>query len=88
MENFSNLAAEGGSASPEGQGDSYEDAEDTEEIKAAKRSAPEPEEYTFTDRDVLLYNLGVGAKASELKWTYENADDFGVGRVCMLHCSG
>lgn len=78
MENFSNLAAEGGSAPPESRSDSYEDSEDTEDIKAAKRSSPDPEEYTFTERDVLLYNLGVGAKANELKWTYENADDFGA----------
>lgn len=27
-----------------------------------------PTEYSFTDRDVILYNLGVGAKRKELKY--------------------
>lgn len=27
-----------------------------------------PTEYSFTDRDVILYNLGIGAKRKELKY--------------------
>jgi multifunctional beta-oxidation protein len=27
-----------------------------------------PTEYAFTDRDAILYNLGVGAKRKELKY--------------------
>ena len=61
-----------------GNGDNYVDPEDTEEIKAAKRAKPEPEEVSYTERDVQLYNLGIGAKADELNWVYENADDFAV----------
>ena len=25
---------------------------------------------------MILYNLGIGAKETELQWTYENHDDF------------
>ncbi|ORY22582.1 peroxisomal hydratase-dehydrogenase-epimerase [Naematelia encephala] len=75
MANFSNIAAESSEESSSG-GANYEDSEDTEEIKAAKRNAPEPEEFTYTERDVMLYNLGIGAKASELQWVYENSDGF------------
>ncbi|KAM0512042.1 hypothetical protein ACHAPE_009286 [Trichoderma viride] len=35
-----------------------------------------PTEYSFTDRDVILYNLGVGAKRTELKYVFEGAEDF------------
>lgn len=54
------------------------DDEDPEPIKAAKRANVEPDEYKFTERDVILYNLGIGATVKELKWTYENADGFCV----------
>ncbi|WVF71831.1 hypothetical protein IAT40_006640 [Kwoniella sp. CBS 6097] len=73
MENFSNTA---GSAEADGDGSNNEDPEDTPEIKEAKKQRIEPEEFTFSERDVILYNLGVGAKVDELKWTYENADGF------------
>ena len=32
----------------------------------------------YTDRDVILYNLALGATAKELKYTYENDSDFQV----------
>lgn len=35
-----------------------------------------PTEYSYTERDVVLYNLGVGARETELQWTYENHEDF------------
>ncbi|PNP38668.1 hypothetical protein TGAMA5MH_09394 [Trichoderma gamsii] len=35
-----------------------------------------PTEYSFTDRDVILYNLGVGANRKELKYVFEGAEDF------------
>ena len=75
MGNFGNVSDE--------EGGSYEDPEDTEEIKEAKKNSPDPEEYTYTERDVLLYNLGIGAKADELQWTYENADSFGVSKFAV-----
>ena len=76
MENFNNLS---NSSDSSGSGDNYEDAEDTPEIKEAKKNMPQPtEDFTYTERDVMLYNLGIGAKVDELKWVYENADGFEV----------
>ena len=81
MANFSNLSGSSGSGEASGSGsgsDTYVDSEDTEEVKKAKREPPATDEYEYTEKDVILYNLGVGAKASELQWTYENDDDFAV----------
>ncbi|AOW05454.1 multifunctional beta-oxidation enzyme [Yarrowia lipolytica] len=36
----------------------------------------EPFDYTYTYRDLILYNLGLGAKANELKYVFEGDDDF------------
>ncbi|ODN74569.1 hypothetical protein L202_06933 [Cryptococcus amylolentus CBS 6039] len=71
VENFENTARE----ASEGV-ESFEDPEDTEEIKAAKKVEPEAHEFPYQERDVILYNLGVGAKVEELQWVYENADGF------------
>ncbi len=67
------------SSSESGEGSSkYEDPEDTEEIKAAKRAESEPQEVEWTEKEVILYNLGIGAKVDELQWVYENNDNFSV----------
>lgn len=83
MSNFANLAGESKQSSEAG-GETYEDAEDTPEIKEAKRNPADPEEFTYTERDVMLYNLGIGAKADELQWVYENADGFQVSLEIRL----
>lgn len=75
MGNFDNKS--GGSS----EGRNPEDfivAEDTEEIKKAKRNPSKPVEYKYTERDIMLYNLGIGAHATELPWTYENDEKFGA----------
>ena len=82
LANFENVSGGGGSSSSDSD-ESYDDAEDTPEIKAAKAKQLEPEEFTYTERDVMLYNLGVGAKADELQWTYENADGFAVSQLTI-----
>ena len=56
--------------------DSYVDPEDPELVVKAKRNLEAPLEYTYTEKDVILYNLGVGATERELKWTFEGDDDF------------
>ena len=33
--------------------------------------------FTFSKKDVILYNLGIGCQADELNWVYENSQDFG-----------
>jgi multifunctional beta-oxidation protein len=75
--NFENVSKGGSSGGDE----SYEDAEDTPEIKEAKRKQLDPDDFTYSERDVMLYNLGVGAKADELHWTYENSESFAVRRL-------
>ncbi|KAI0075244.1 putative multifunctional beta-oxidation protein [Panus rudis PR-1116 ss-1] len=67
-ENFNNVAEE----------DPYADPEDPELVAKAKKSVPEPLEYSYTERDVILYNLSVGATEKELNWTFENDDQFGA----------
>ncbi|KOS13932.1 multifunctional beta-oxidation protein [Malassezia pachydermatis] len=57
-------------------GDDFIDAEDPEEVKAAKKADLEAGEYTYTERDVILYNLGIGATEKDLNFVYEQADEF------------
>jgi len=57
----------------------YADPEDSELVaKAKKEAVVGPEEFSWTDKDAILYNLGIGATETELQWTYEGHDDFGV----------
>ena len=37
-----------------------------------------PTEFAYEDRDAILYNLGVGARRTELKYVFEGAEDFQV----------
>lgn len=82
--NFENVSKSGSS----GDNESYEDAEDTPEIKEAKRKQLDPDDFTYVERDVMLYNLGVGAKADELHWTYENSESFAVSRLYLSRTIG
>ncbi|KAK7754046.1 bifunctional hydroxyacyl-CoA dehydrogenase/enoyl-CoA hydratase fox2 [Diatrype stigma] len=45
--------------------------------KAQVTTSPETE-FSYTERDSTLYNLGVGARSSELRYVYEGHDDFQV----------
>ena len=54
----------------------YADPEDPEPVARAKKTATETGDYNYTERDVILYNLGIGATEQELQWTFENHDDF------------
>lgn len=47
-------------------------------IDAAMKLKGAPSTYTYSDRDVILYNLGVGAKRTDLPLVYENSDGFTV----------
>lgn len=68
VENFDNKA--GGSSS------SGDDPDDPELVREAKRNVPAPEDFTYGERDVVLYNLGIGATEKDLQWTYEGHDAF------------
>jgi multifunctional beta-oxidation protein len=69
----------------------FADPADSQLVAEAKRDVPDPVEYTFTERDVILYNLGIGATAKELQWTYENHEEFAAlptfGVIPQFHAS-
>ena len=54
----------------------YADKEDSPLVAKAKKEETELVPYEYTERDVILYNLGVGATETELQWTYEGDEDF------------
>jgi len=56
----------------------YGDTGFLENIEKAKRMQCEGSEFNYDDRDVILYNLGVGAKRTELPLIYEGSDSFQV----------
>ncbi|KAG5652323.1 hypothetical protein H0H81_005391 [Sphagnurus paluster] len=56
----------------------FADPEDSQLVADAKKARADPVEYSYTERDVILYNLGVGATAKELQWVFEGDDEFGV----------
>ncbi|KAI1797367.1 multifunctional beta-oxidation protein [Ganoderma leucocontextum] len=73
-ENFGNVDENGASGSDSES--PYADPEDSEVVAQAKKELQEPVEFSYTERDVILYNLGIGATEQELQWTYENHEDF------------
>ncbi|KAK0469839.1 hydroxysteroid dehydrogenase [Desarmillaria tabescens] len=56
----------------------FADPEDADIVVEAKKMIVEPTEYSYTEacRDVILYNLGIGATEKELKWTFEGDEEF------------
>jgi len=54
----------------------FADPEDSALVAEAKTVIPDPVPYSYTERDIILYNLGVGANEKELQWTYEGDDEF------------
>lgn len=47
-------------------------------IEKAKQAKSSGTEFSWDDRDVILYNLSLGAKRTDLPLVYENNDDFQV----------
>ena len=45
-------------------------------IEKAKNLQGEGSKFKYDDKDVILYNLGIGAKRSELPLVYEGSDNF------------
>ncbi|TFK27206.1 peroxisomal hydratase-dehydrogenase-epimerase [Coprinopsis marcescibilis] len=71
--------------------DAFADPEDSKLVADAKKEVHDPFTYDFTERDVILYNLGVGATEQELQWTFENDENFAAlptfGVVPQFPCS-
>ncbi|KAH8884784.1 NAD(P)-binding protein [Thozetella sp. PMI_491] len=70
MENKSG-GAQSGDASDEG-------AQYRAAIEKAKSTVGPDTEFKYTERDVMLYNLGVGAKRNDLRYVFEGNEDFQV----------
>ncbi|GAA99960.1 uncharacterized protein L969DRAFT_610007 [Mixia osmundae IAM 14324] len=70
----------------------FDDSDDPDLVKEAKKQTNEPVEYSYDERDVILYNLGIGATEQQLKYTFENDDEFQVlptfGVIPQFHASG
>ncbi|KAF2733006.1 multifunctional beta-oxidation protein-like protein [Polyplosphaeria fusca] len=47
-------------------------------IEEAKNAKADGTPFEYDERDVILYNLGVGAKRTDLPFVYENHDNFQV----------
>lgn len=47
-------------------------------IENMKNAKPIGTEFSYNDKDVILYNLSLGAKRTQLPLVYENNDDFQV----------
>ncbi|KFH47169.1 Peroxisomal hydratase-dehydrogenase-epimerase-like protein [Hapsidospora chrysogenum ATCC 11550] len=47
-------------------------------IQEAVKQEGAPTEFKYEERDAILYNLGVGAKRTDLKYVFEGAEDFQV----------
>lgn len=62
---------------PDEDDDEDEDEEDEDDDDEDPSKLPDPV-FSWNDRDVILYNLGVGAVRKELKYVYENDSDFQV----------
>ncbi|GAA6022374.1 hypothetical protein JCM10207_004743, partial [Rhodosporidiobolus poonsookiae] len=58
-------------------GADYTDAEDAPLVAQAKKEVSSSGTYEYTERDVALYNLGVGATEKELDLVFEGDDAFG-----------
>lgn len=70
----------------------FADPEDSQLVVDAKKVTIDPVDYSYTERDVILYNLGIGATEKELQWTYEGHDQFSAlptfGVIPQFHASG
>ncbi|KAK1673720.1 short chain dehydrogenase [Colletotrichum godetiae] len=73
MANMENKSNKSKSEASSGGDSKYLDA-----IKAAQNAEGKGTEFQYEERDVMLYNLGIGAKRDQLKYVFEGADDFQV----------
>ena len=72
MANFGNRSKAGRESSSQGGNEILEN------IAKAKAAKAEGTSFEYDDKDVILYNLGLGAKKSQLQYVFEGADDFQV----------
>jgi multifunctional beta-oxidation protein len=71
---IANMQNKGKPSSSSGSGDQ----EILSAIEKAKSAKAEGTPFSYDDKDVILYNVSLGAKRSQLPLVYENNDDFQV----------
>ncbi|KAK7041718.1 hypothetical protein VNI00_009007 [Paramarasmius palmivorus] len=71
--------------------DAFADSQDPQLVAEAKKQIVDYD-YSYSERDIILYNLGIGATEQELQWTFEGDDDFCAlptfGVIPQFHASG
>lgn len=72
----SNFANEADGSDESDGGADYTDSEDSELVADAKKSAHSSGSYDYTERDIALYNLGIGATEKDLDLVFEGDDGF------------
>ena len=75
-ESLGDMISNFGNEEPDDDAEDFVDPEDTPEIKQAKQTDYESTEFAYEDRDVILYNLGVGATEKDLDLVFEQDDEF------------
>ncbi|KAK4552303.1 bifunctional hydroxyacyl-CoA dehydrogenase/enoyl-CoA hydratase fox2 [Recurvomyces mirabilis] len=73
MENKVNAQANNSYGGPEKSGNEH-----LANIEKAKKAKAEGTDFAYDERDVILYNIGVGAKRTDLPLVFENDDKFQV----------
>ena len=68
--NFENVAKETPASAPAKKGGI--------DVAAAQKTKFQTANFSYTTRDVIIYNLGLGAKRTELDLVYENSEKFKV----------
>jgi len=76
MANMGNLSQKGSGST--GQKGGKVDEEILANIEKAKKAKAEGTEFSYDERDTILYNLGVGAKRTDLPLVFENDENFQV----------
>ncbi|KAG7132173.1 Peroxisomal hydratase-dehydrogenase-epimerase like protein [Verticillium longisporum] len=75
MDNMANKSKKS-SSEPQAPSSSDEGAQYREAIANALKADTIPSDFTYTERDIALYNLGIGAKRDNLDYVFEGAEDF------------
>ncbi|KAF9996033.1 hypothetical protein BGZ80_007365, partial [Entomortierella chlamydospora] len=73
MANFENVSGAGEAAQPKILSD-----DGKVDVEAAKTLVFPADVFEYKERDVILYNLGIGATRKDLHLVYENNEDFGA----------
>lgn len=74
MENFSNVSEEEAASKTE----EKEESSGGLDVEAAKKLEFDTLDFSYGEKEAILYALGVGAKRGDLRFVYENDENFGV----------